>query len=179
VGGSQGALAVNDALLGALENAVRSGARPEGLELLWSTGPAHHAAIVARLEALGVREWVHAVGYIDDMPRALAAADAALSRAGAMATAELLAWHVPMLLVPLPTAAADHQRHNARALEAAGAALVIEPTELDAERLWSALTSVVRDVALRARMAAAAAARAQPDAARNIAAQLERLLEAA
>ena len=56
----------------------------------------------------------------DAMQSALASADFAISRAGAMSLAELCAWGVPMILVPLPTAAADHQTANARTLEAAG-----------------------------------------------------------
>src|SRR5690606_19329134 len=77
-----------------------------------------------RLSKLGL-SWVHARGYIDAMPEALSATDVAVTRAGAMATAELLAWGRPMLLVPLPTAAADHQTHNARALADSGAGVMI------------------------------------------------------
>lgn len=175
VGGSQGARAVNEALLGALR-AVRAGEaprRPERLEILWATGPTHFAGVQDRLAALGL-DWVHARGYIEDMPRALAAADVAVSRAGAMATAELLAWGIPAVLVPFPAAAADHQEHNARALAAAGAALHLPERELTPERLWDALRSLATDDALRARMSARALERARPEAARRIA---EHLLE--
>ena len=61
--------------------------------------------------------------YLSPIADAYAAADLALARAGAMTTAELFAWGIPAVLVPLPTAAADHQTHNARALAAAGAAV--------------------------------------------------------
>ncbi len=180
VGGSQGAHAVNQALLVAIERVVRGIAtRPAALQLLWATGPAHEAAVQTQLAALGVGAWVHALGYIDDMPRALAATDIAVSRAGAMMTAELLAWGIPTLLVPLPTAAADHQTKNARALEAAGAAVCIEESSLTPERLWDALLRVAGDEATRARMAAAARQRARPDAARDIARELLTLLPVA
>jgi UDP-N-acetylglucosamine--N-acetylmuramyl-(pentapeptide) pyrophosphoryl-undecaprenol N-acetylglucosamine transferase len=179
VGGSQGAHAVNEALLEALGRvAVGAAARPAGLELLWATGPSHIEHIAARVAELGVGAWVHAVGYIEDMPSALAAADIALSRAGAMATAELLAWGVPMVLVPLPTAAADHQRHNARALAGAGAAVCLEQTTLSADELWAELTALAGDAARREAMAARARTRARPNAAREIAVQLARLVEA-
>jgi UDP-N-acetylglucosamine--N-acetylmuramyl-(pentapeptide) pyrophosphoryl-undecaprenol N-acetylglucosamine transferase len=115
VGGSQGARALNECLLNALR-LVKDGrlaGRPDRLEVLWATGPAHIDSVQSRLASLDLGVWVRAVGYIADMPRALAATDLAVSRAGAMATAELLAWGIPMLLVPLPTAAADHQLHNA------------------------------------------------------------------
>lgn len=178
VGGSQGARAINEALAAALESAAGSDGRPEGLELLWATGPDHIDGIAARLEAAGVEGWVHAIGYIDDMPRALAAADLAISRAGAMGTAELLAWGVPAILVPLPTAAADHQTHNARALAEAGAAMALPESELTPAGLWSALTGLAGDAANRAAMRERALERARPDAARRIAVDLLRIVEA-
>src|SRR5690606_30735968 len=73
-------------------------------QILWATGPAHLMAIQERVEAAGAAGWVRVLGYIDDMQAALTSADVAVSRAGAMATAELLAWGIPALLVPLPTA---------------------------------------------------------------------------
>ncbi|MGH7477369.1 MAG: undecaprenyldiphospho-muramoylpentapeptide beta-N-acetylglucosaminyltransferase [Longimicrobiales bacterium] len=177
VGGSQGSLAINEALTGALELVAAARlSRPAGLEVLWATGPAHIDAIRARL-ALIQLEWVHAVDYIHDMPRALAAASLAVSRAGAMATAELLAWGVAAILIPLPTAAADHQRVNAEALAAAGAAIDLPQSQLTAERLWSELTALVGDAARRATMAKHARARGKPDAARQIAQRLLLLLE--
>ncbi|HEX7119108.1 MAG TPA: undecaprenyldiphospho-muramoylpentapeptide beta-N-acetylglucosaminyltransferase [Longimicrobiales bacterium] len=175
VGGSQGARAVNEALAGALE-AVAGGAldgRPAGLQLLWATGAAHVDAVRERLAPLGVDGWVKVVGYIEEMPKALAAADFALSRAGAMATAELMAWGVPALLVPLPTAAADHQTHNARALAEAGAAVCVAEAELSPERLWRELRRIAEEGEVREAMAARARERARPDAAREIA---ERML---
>jgi UDP-N-acetylglucosamine--N-acetylmuramyl-(pentapeptide) pyrophosphoryl-undecaprenol N-acetylglucosamine transferase len=122
---------------------------------------------------------VHAVGYIDAMPQALAAADLAVSRAGAMGTAELLAWGVPSILVPLPTAAADHQAHNARALEDAGVAIALPEIDLTPERLWSEITALAANADVRDRMGDAAVARARPEAAHRIARDLLELLEAA
>jgi UDP-N-acetylglucosamine--N-acetylmuramyl-(pentapeptide) pyrophosphoryl-undecaprenol N-acetylglucosamine transferase len=178
VGGSQGARAINEALLAALEQvAAGAAARPEGVELVWATGPTHVAGLRARLEPLGVDDWVHVLGYIDDMPKALSAADLAVSRAGAMATAELLAWGVPAVLVPLPTAAADHQAHNARALAAAGAAVALPEAEASPDRLWSEITALARDPGRRKGMRTRALERAAPDAARRIAEDLLRIVE--
>lgn len=177
VGGSQGARAVNEALLGALEG-VAAGTlpqRPEKLEIVWATGPAHIDSVQARLQPLGL-EWVHAHGYIDAMPEALAATDVAVTRAGAMATAELLAWGRPMILVPLPTAAADHQTHNARALEEAGAGVMLLERELSPERVWNDVIALTGDAARRSAMEDAARRRAQPDAAREIARHLHSLM---
>lgn len=178
VGGSQGALAINEALTGALERVAAGDAeRPPSLEILWATGPTHIDTIEARLAPLGVADWVHPVGYIHDMPRALAAADVAVSRAGAMGTAELLAWGVPSILVPLPTAAADHQTHNAQALESFGAAVALPQSDASPERLWDDVVSLVRDDERRGAMAARARERARPDAARMIARDLIRIVE--
>jgi UDP-N-acetylglucosamine--N-acetylmuramyl-(pentapeptide) pyrophosphoryl-undecaprenol N-acetylglucosamine transferase len=177
VGGSQGSRAVNEALLGALEGVVRGELppRPERLEILWATGPAQLDAVRSRLDGLGL-EWVRAHGYIDEMPAALAAGDVAVSRAGAMATAELLAWGRPMLLVPLPTAAADHQTHNARALDEAGAAIMLVEKALSPQRLWTEVLSLTGDDDRRAVMVAAAHDRARPHAAREIAERLHALM---
>lgn len=177
VGGSQGSRAVNEALLGALEGVARGDlpARPERLEIVWGTGAAHIDSVQERLAPLGLG-WVKARGYIDDMAHALAATDVAVSRAGAMATAELLAWGRPMLLVPLPTAAADHQTQNAQALEEAGAAVMLKEKDLTPERLWADVLSLTADHARRGAMEEAARKRAQPDAARNIAEHLYRLI---
>ncbi len=176
VGGSQGSRAINEALLTAV-NRVASGLleRPSGLEVLWSTGPAHEAGVRDRLD-VRLRAWVRPLAYIQRMSEALAAADVALSRAGAMGTAELLAWGIPSVLVPLPTAAADHQRHNAEALEVAGAAVHLPESELDSESLWSTLTALLEDAERRTVMAAKARERARPDAARAIAEHLSRLI---
>jgi UDP-N-acetylglucosamine--N-acetylmuramyl-(pentapeptide) pyrophosphoryl-undecaprenol N-acetylglucosamine transferase len=178
VGGSQGARALNEALLGALERVARGElpALPPDFAILWATGPAHLERVQARLAGLSVAPAVHVHGYIEAMPRALAASDVALSRAGAMATAELLAWGIPMLLVPLPTAAADHQTFNAQALAAVEAAVHLPERELTPEHLWTEVLALAGDDARRRHMARAARGRARPDAARDIARSLLRLV---
>ena len=172
VGGSQGSRAINEALLRALSE----GARLDG-QILWATGPNHYESVKSRLSQMSGVDWVIPIPYIIEMPKALAGADVALSRAGAMATAELLAWGIPMLLIPLPTAAADHQTHNARALASAGAAHMLLESELSGMRLWDELTQLTSDAELRQRMAAAARERARPNAARDIAQHLAALLD--
>lgn len=179
VGGSQGSRAINESLVGALERVAAGDAhRPSGLEVLWATGPRHMEAVSRRLAPLELG-WVHAVEYLHEMPKALAAADVAVSRAGAMGTAELLAWGVPAILVPLPTAAADHQTHNARALESSGAAIALPEPEATPERLWSVVVALAGDGERRSRMAERARERARPAAADRIAADLLRIVEEA
>jgi UDP-N-acetylglucosamine--N-acetylmuramyl-(pentapeptide) pyrophosphoryl-undecaprenol N-acetylglucosamine transferase len=178
VGGSQGARAVNEALLADLRGVVegRIDSLPAGFELLWATGTGNYDRVQAALADIGSPAWVKAVPYITDMPSALASADFAISRAGAMSLAELCAWGVPSILVPLPTAAANHQYHNAVALAEAGAAVMIEEKQLGGGRLWRDMMSVVNDASLRAALAAKAKERGQPDAADLIVRELARLI---
>lgn len=176
-GGSQGSLALNEFILQAIEGVVANGlSRPERLQLLWSAGSKHHDVVAARLARLGDPPWVHVLPYIEDMPSALAAADLAVTRSGAMTTSELLNQGLPAVLVPLPTAAANHQAHNAMALAQAGAAVVVSQPHLTGELLWAEVVRLAEDEATLADMRAAALSRARPDAASEIAADVERLL---
>ncbi len=179
VGGSQGSVALNRGVLGALEGVVAGVLeRPGGLRILWATGPEHEASMAAEVGRLGADEWVTVVGYIHEMPRALAAADLAVSRAGAMATSEFLAWGLPAVLVPLPTAAADHQSRNAEALAASGAAIHLPEPDLTGEVLWRAILGLVLVPERLHAMASAAVARGRPRAASEIVADLASLLPA-
>ncbi len=177
VGGSQGARAVNEALLADLRGVVdgRFAAAPD-FEILWAAGTGNFDRVQSALADLGSPAWVRAVPYIEDMPGALASADFAISRAGAMSLAELCAWGVPMILVPLPTAAANHQYHNAVALAEAGAAVMVEEKELGGGRLWREMMGIANDAAKRAALAAKAKERGQPHAADLIVRELARLI---
>lgn len=177
VGGSQGARAVNEALLADLRGVVegRLQAAPD-FQILWAAGTGNFDRVQSALADLGNPGWVKAVPYIEDMPSALASADFAISRAGAMSLAELCAWGVPAILVPLPTAAANHQYHNAVALAEAGAAVMVEEKELGGGRLWREVTTLVSDPVKRTALAAKARERGQPDAADLIVRELARLI---
>ncbi len=166
-GGSQGSRAMN--LI--VADWVRAGI-PDDLHLIWMTGKASFPEF-ASLDGgrVRVRE------YLSPIADAYAATDLALTRAGAMTTAELFAWGIPAILVPLPTAAADHQTHNARALAAAGAAVHLPQAELTAERLDHEVRSLLADAPAMARLAAGASQRARPDAAENIARRILSLLD--
>jgi UDP-N-acetylglucosamine--N-acetylmuramyl-(pentapeptide) pyrophosphoryl-undecaprenol N-acetylglucosamine transferase len=166
-GGSQGSRAMNLVVA----DWVRRGI-PEGLSVIWMTGRASYSEF-ASLDGgrVRVRE------YLSPIADAYAAADLALARAGAMTTAELFAWGIPPILVPLPTAAADHQTHNARALSQAGAAIHLPQSEFTVDRLDGAVRGLVDDPAAMARLAAGASARARPDAAETIARRILKLLD--
>ena len=176
-GGSQGSLALNRVLSEAVRG-IAGGelARPERLQLLWSTGPKHIDTVSSLLSECASPAWVHALPYIDEMPAALAAADLAVCRAGAMSTAELLNVGLPAILVPLPHAAADHQMHNARALEHAGVAVVAPESELTARTLLREVERLLSEPARLKGMRDAAHSLARPHAARDIASDVESFL---
>jgi UDP-N-acetylglucosamine--N-acetylmuramyl-(pentapeptide) pyrophosphoryl-undecaprenol N-acetylglucosamine transferase len=158
-GGSQGARALNEALAGALAGGLLA-----GVNVLWGTGAAHQA----RYAPLAVPGRVAVYGFLDPIAPAYAAADLVCCRAGAMTVAELCAWGKPSVLVPLPTAAADHQAFNARALAAAGAAELLVERELSPASLARALTSLAGDATRLASLGSAARRRGHPDAAEAV-----------
>jgi UDP-N-acetylglucosamine--N-acetylmuramyl-(pentapeptide) pyrophosphoryl-undecaprenol N-acetylglucosamine transferase len=177
VGGSQGSAALNSAVLEAVRLIVRGEQPlPAGLQVLWSTGLAHAEVVRGALADVGAPTWVHTVDYIHDMPHALAAADLAISRAGAMATSEFLSWGLPSVLVPLPTAAANHQEQNALALAAAGAAAHLPERDLSGEMLWSPITRLADDPMRLESHRKAARERGCPESALRIATSLVGLL---
>lgn len=133
LGGSQGALYLYRALLKTLPHLDV----PEhgDLQLLWSTGTANFEELQRTLDECRLK-WlsVKLVPFIARMDLALACADAAISRAGASTSAELLAAGVYTLYVPLPTAIYDHQRKNAEELLRAGVGLMLLESEMTPER---------------------------------------------
>jgi UDP-N-acetylglucosamine--N-acetylmuramyl-(pentapeptide) pyrophosphoryl-undecaprenol N-acetylglucosamine transferase len=165
-GGSQGARAINEAV-----DAWVARGLPPDTYLIWGTGRAPYEQFAARASARVVVR-----PYLAPIAEAYAAADLAVTRAGALTLAELCAWGIASVLVPLKTAAADHQTANARALEAAGGCLVITQDALNAERLDATVRALAGDRARLASLAAGALRRARPDAAEDIARRILTLL---
>jgi UDP-N-acetylglucosamine--N-acetylmuramyl-(pentapeptide) pyrophosphoryl-undecaprenol N-acetylglucosamine transferase len=168
-GGSQGARAINAAVDGWLA----AGRLPSDLYLIWATGRGTYDEFRGRES-----ERVRVRPYISPMRDAYAATDFALARAGAMSTAEMCAWGIPQILVPLPTAAADHQTVNARTLAAANAGLFVPQAELDSDRLDALVRELTGDPRRLEALSAGTRARARPDAAHQIARRLAALLDA-
>ena len=162
-GGSQGAHAINMAMV---EAAGRLAAHPGGMSLTHQTGAADLDAVRAGYRTAGLDARVEPFLY--EMDREMRAADLIVSRAGATTIAELTAAAKPAVLIPLPTAADDHQRKNAEVLAAAGAAELIEQKDLTGARLAERILALVADPPRRTAMAEAARRFARPDAARVI-----------
>jgi len=172
-GGSQGAAGMNRLLLEALRReegrqALEVGPRGESpWHLLWVTGPAHRDAVRSAVEAeTGLRERLTLIGYLDRMELGYAAADLVVARAGALTIAELTALGKPSVIIPLPSAAGGHQRDNARALETAGGAIVIDETAPEAAaRLAMSLRDLMGSCDKRSRLAEASRRLGRPGAA--------------
>jgi UDP-N-acetylglucosamine--N-acetylmuramyl-(pentapeptide) pyrophosphoryl-undecaprenol N-acetylglucosamine transferase len=107
--------------------------------------------------------------FIDDMPSFFARADLILCRSGASTVAEIAAAEKPVVFVPFPLAADDHQRRNAEALERAGAAVVVEETKLDEVWLVDTICALLADPGRLAKMSEAARVMSHPGAAKDIA----------
>ena len=158
-GGSQGARALNTVVAAAIREA-----RLSGVSVVWGTGDAHFAAhaSLARQGHVVVR------GFFDPMTTIYRAADLIVCRAGAMTVAEVCAWGKPSVLVPLPTAAADHQTVNARALAAAGASVFLSESDLSPASFAETVMSLLADSARLESLASIARTRGRPDATRDI-----------
>jgi UDP-N-acetylglucosamine--N-acetylmuramyl-(pentapeptide) pyrophosphoryl-undecaprenol N-acetylglucosamine transferase len=166
-GGSQGSLAINRAVADWIELGV-----PNDLYVIWGTGKATYAEF-APYES----DHVRVRDYLAPIADAYAAADLAVARAGSMTTSELFAWKIPAILVPLPTAAAQHQTSNAAMLERAGAAIHLPQQQLSGSRLRELIGGLLDDPARLRALADGAAQRARPRAAETIAEHIAAIID--
>jgi len=172
VGGSQGARVLSQVVPAALAGL------PEGLRALLRVThqgrPEDLAQVAQDYAAAGIRAEV--APFFDDIPRHFSEAQLVIARAGASTLADLTVIGRPAILVPLPSAARDHQTANARTLSKAEAAVVIPENLLTPEVLREQIASLLSNPAGAARLAAAAAEVGKPDAAQNLADLAESLV---
>lgn len=162
VGGSQGALGINKGISARLE-AFRNGE----MQLIWQTGKSYFERAKEEVKRFGLEDKVKPTIFIDRMDLAYSAADIVISRAGAISISELALVKKPVIFVPLPTAAQDHQTKNAQRLVDAEAAIMVrnEDTEL---LLIPKLQELLRDTNKQQKMRQNIAAFARPNAAEDI-----------
>jgi UDP-N-acetylglucosamine--N-acetylmuramyl-(pentapeptide) pyrophosphoryl-undecaprenol N-acetylglucosamine transferase len=115
--------------------------------------------------------------FIDDMPGTFGRADLLVCRSGASTVGEITAVGKPAIFVPFPAAADDHQNVNARALERAGAAIVVEESNLGAAYLVDTIAALIGDTRRLRSMSAAAKSLAHPKAVEEIAEMVKHLAE--
>jgi UDP-N-acetylglucosamine--N-acetylmuramyl-(pentapeptide) pyrophosphoryl-undecaprenol N-acetylglucosamine transferase len=169
-GGSQGAHAINDAMIRCLPELKR---QAPGIHIIHQTGERDYNDALAAYKSLA--ESAEVFKFIDDMPAAFARADLLVCRSGASTVAEITAAGKPAIFVPFPRAADDHQRVNAEALAREGAAVVVEESKLEGVWLAETIAALLGDSSRLAQMSDAARGLAHPEAARDIAAMAARL----
>ncbi|HKE55646.1 MAG TPA: undecaprenyldiphospho-muramoylpentapeptide beta-N-acetylglucosaminyltransferase [Pyrinomonadaceae bacterium] len=140
-GGSQGAHAINEAMMAALSDLAPL---RERLRVTHQTGVADFEQVQAAYAAAGWEANAEIRAYIDDMMLSFAAADLVICRAGATTTAELIAAGKAAIMIPFPFAADDHQRKNAEALEAGGAARMILQQNLSGRGLAQEISELAQ-----------------------------------
>ena len=170
-GGSQGAHAINMAMV---EAATRLAATAARVAITHQTGERDLEMVRDGYQRAGLQARVEP--FLFAMDREMKSADLVICRAGATTLAELTAAGRPSILIPLPTATDDHQRRNAEALVGQGAARMIEQKDLTAERLAAEILALAGDVSGRLEMGGRARALARPDAAKVI---VDKVLELA
>lgn len=170
VGGSQGALAINEAILAHLGYF-----KSTGLQVVWQTGPVFHPKAEEMLKAMDCPQ-IKAFSFIKEMDLAYALSDVVISRAGAIASAELAAAGKPVIFVPLPTAAEDHQTRNARAFADKDAAILL-PNDHIKDELPRVLDALLKDAGRLEKLAAHIREFARPDATARICDEIISLID--
>jgi UDP-N-acetylglucosamine--N-acetylmuramyl-(pentapeptide) pyrophosphoryl-undecaprenol N-acetylglucosamine transferase len=169
-GGSQGARALNETVARAIQLGLLG-----DVNLLWGTGTTH----LDRYAPLAAPARIVVRGFFDPIGPAYAAAHLVFARAGAMTVSELCAWGKPNVLVPLPTAAADHQTFNAHALANAGASVLLLEREFTPETFAKTVAGLIHDDKRLDALARSARGRGHPNAARSIVAKVLELSQVA
>ena len=166
VGGSQGALGINKGISAQLKTFCGS-----DLQLIWQTGKFYLEQAEQEVKALGLEATVKPTVFIDRMDLAYSLADVVISRAGAMSISELALVQKPVIFVPLPTAAEDHQTKNAQQLVDAEAAIMVKNAEADT-KLIPTLLQLVADPEKQEKIKANIGKFARPNAADDIVDQI-------
>ncbi len=159
VGGSLGSRTLNN---GWKENLEKL--KEKGYQLIWQTGKLDFAEISSSIQhpaSIQIKE------FISDMATAYSAADVIVSRAGAIAISELAVAKKPVLLVPFPFAAEDHQTKNAMTLVEKNAARMVKDTEMK-EKFWNTLSDICENETVRKEMSQNLEFFAKPKASEDI-----------
>lgn len=170
-GGSQGAVAINRAFIGALELLRERGPYPR---VVHHTGQRDYERVKEEYREKGLQGDI--TPFIRDMPGAYRRADIFIGRAGAGTIFELAAMGTPSILVPYPHAANNHQESNARLLAEAGGAVIMPQKELTPARLADILTRYMEDRNSLKEMGEKVQRMARQDAAKKIADHLEEMM---
>jgi len=174
VGGSQGAKAINNAMI---EMAPFLG-KGNGVHYVYVTGEPYFEATrkALRQKLGGIPNELHVLPYIHNMPEVLACTALIINRAGASFLAEITSLGIPSILIPSPNVTNNHQEANARQLEGEGAAFVILEKDLTGKGLHGAIQSIIGDDNLRQKMSESSLKLGKRDSAGVITNELRRLI---
>ncbi|HSA05830.1 MAG TPA: undecaprenyldiphospho-muramoylpentapeptide beta-N-acetylglucosaminyltransferase [Candidatus Gastranaerophilales bacterium] len=175
IGGSQGAKTINEAMMDAVPLFIKE----YGFQIIHQTGKKmfdeYIKAFYAKYPDLKANPAYIVKPYFDDMSIPLNAADIAISRAGSLSISELNLCELPSALIPYPYAAADHQRFNAKAMEALGAAVYLEDRDCSSEKFVQLINSILNNPEKLQNMKNANRELAKPDSAENIVKELKKV----
>lgn len=170
-GGSQGAKFLNLKLLKSLIELDKNlTGKSENIQLIWSSGKLNYEEVASEIAKYEFKKISILIKpFISEMEMALSVSDLIISRAGAGSISEILAAGKPSILIPLPTAADDHQRFNADEVKEDGGAEVIEENLINTPTFINLISSLLSDSEKLLKMSEAARRIAKSDAADKIA----------
>jgi UDP-N-acetylglucosamine--N-acetylmuramyl-(pentapeptide) pyrophosphoryl-undecaprenol N-acetylglucosamine transferase len=170
IGGSLGARTINEAVLGNIDKLIDA-----GVQVIWQTGRGYFEAYKASLSKYDLRK-IRVQDFVKEMDLAYAAADVVISRSGALSVSELCIAGKPVILVPSPNVAEDHQTKNAMALVEKDAALLVSDKDAKAKLVDEAL-KLLFDEQLGSRLSANILKLAKPRATEDIVNEIEKLIK--
>ena len=173
VGGSLGARTINNTLTAGLATIKEN----TDVQFIWQTGKYYYPQVKEAVKAAGALPNLYVTDFIKDMAAAYAAADLVISRAGAGSISEFCLLHKPVILVPSPNVAEDHQTKNALALVNKQAAIYVKDSEAETTLMDVALSTVNDEQKLK-ELTENIAKLALPDSASIIAQEVIKLAEA-
>ncbi|TNE74485.1 undecaprenyldiphospho-muramoylpentapeptide beta-N-acetylglucosaminyltransferase [bacterium] len=171
LGGSLGAKAINESVANHLDELHNE----LGLQIIWQCGTRYYDSLSKEIPIQNYPN-LRLMSFLDNMPHAYHVADLVMSRAGASSCAELLVTGKPSILVPSPHVAGDHQTYNAMAMVENGAAIMLKDDLLN-RQLVPTIRELISDQEQLDRMSALAHSLAKPDAAKEIAKEVLRIIE--
>jgi UDP-N-acetylglucosamine--N-acetylmuramyl-(pentapeptide) pyrophosphoryl-undecaprenol N-acetylglucosamine transferase len=170
IGGSLGARTINESIINGIEKILKA-----NIQVIWQTGKGYFEAYKSRLEKFDLTK-IRVQDFVREMDLAYAAADLIISRSGALSVSEICVAKKPVILVPSPNVAEDHQTKNAKALSEKNAAILVTDREANATLVDTAL-KLITDAPQMAALVANIAKLAKPNATNDIVNEIERLLD--
>ncbi|HZB15284.1 MAG TPA: undecaprenyldiphospho-muramoylpentapeptide beta-N-acetylglucosaminyltransferase [Chryseolinea sp.] len=170
IGGSLGARTINESILNGIEKILEA-----NIQVVWQTGKGYYETYKSQLSKFDLRK-IRVQDFVREMDLAYAAADVIISRSGALSVSEICIARKPVILVPSPNVAEDHQTKNAKALSEKDAAILVTDRDASAVLVDTALR-LIFDATRSAKLSENIAKLAKPHATSDIVNEIERLLD--